>query len=163
MNTFWVRIVTLGVVVLGLVILVNVFSSSEPKPEPKTIYDVWDEDDKRMQAPPGTEEQDDPATTAEPDNSATVKPVKPVEPPLQFKELSLEDEIQAQKLFEMVRFSRKSGRIPVMTQKRTVDYCREIIEKWPESEYAYKARRELRSLPQRILDMYNVTDEEMGR
>jgi len=162
MNTFWVRIVTLGVVVLGLVVLVNVFSSSEPEPKPKTIYDVWEEDDKRMQSPPGTEEPDRPTTTTESDKP-TAGRVEPTDPPLQFKELSLEDEIQAQKLFEMVKFSRKSGRLPVMTHKRTVEYCREIIKRWPESEYAYKARRELRSLPQRILDMYNVTDEEMGR
>ena len=49
----------------------------------------------------------------------------------------------------------------MMTPKMMVDYCREIIQKWPESEYAFQAKRMLADIPERYKKMYNVTDQEM--
>ena len=34
MNTFWLKIAGVAVAVLGVIILINVFSSSEPEPQP---------------------------------------------------------------------------------------------------------------------------------
>lgn len=106
------------------------------------------------------EEQTEPETV----NGAV--PGRPTEaagpqPKPQFKELSIEDEVQAQKLFEMAMFHRKSGRLPVMSYKKMVGYCREIIERWPDSEYAFKAKRMLADIPERYRKMYDITEEEI--
>ena len=154
MNTFWLKMAVLAVVVVGLIILVNVFypSESEPKSEPKTVYDVWERDDERLRAEPEAEQP--------PETEQQV--VKQVEQQPPFKELSLEDEVRAKQLFEWALNQRKMGRLPVMGYKNMVDACREIIEKYPDSEYAFKARRMLRDIPERYRERYNITDEEMG-
>jgi len=35
MNTFWLKIAGIAVAVLGVIILINVFSSTEPQPQPE--------------------------------------------------------------------------------------------------------------------------------
>ena len=162
MNTFWLKIAGFAVVVVGLIVLVKVFSSSdlEVKTE-KTVYDVWEQDDKRLRAEPQAEPTETakqaPVTKQIPEAKPAVEPTKP-----KFKELSPEDEVRAQKLFEMALFHRKSGRLPGLQFKKMVDYCREIIEKYPDSVYAFRARRMLRDIPRRYRERYNITDEEMG-
>ena len=158
MNTFWLKIAALAVVVVGLIILVSVFSGSgEPKPKPKTFYDVIEQDDRRLRAEPEPEVEQTP--TVKKINKS--EPDKP-KPKPQFKELTPEDQMQAEKLFEMALTHRKMGRLPGMTFKKMVDYCRQIIERWPDSVYAFKARRMLRDIPQRHRELYKITDEEMG-
>jgi outer membrane protein assembly factor BamD (BamD/ComL family) len=48
-----------------------------------------------------------------------------------------------------------------MTPKLMVDYCRQIIERWPKSVYAFQAKRMLADIPERYKKMYNVTEKEM--
>jgi len=161
MDKFWLKIAGFAVVVLGLIILVKVFSPSEtePKPKPKTVYDVWKQDDERLRAEP---EFNEPPETDQPPESEPVVVQKP-KPKLQFKELDLEDEVQAGKLFNLAIQERKMGRLPgiKLGYKNMVDHCREIIQRWPDSEYAFKARRMIRDIPQRYRKRYNITDEEI--
>lgn len=163
MNTFWLKIAGFVIVVIGLVILVNKFSSSEsePKPKPKTFYDVIAEDDKRLRAdiePSQTLKTEPTAPTTQPPKAEpAVKAVKP-----QPEEMTLEDKVQAERLFEMALMQRKMGRLPGIGYKQMVDCCREIIEKYPQSPYAPKASRMLRDIPERYRKQYNITDEEMG-
>ena len=161
MDKFWFKIAGFAVVVLGLIILVKVFSpsKSEPKDKPKTVYDMWEQDDERLRAEP---EFNEPPETDQPPESEPVVVQKP-KPKLQFKELSLEDEVQAGKLFNLAVQERKMGRLPgiKLGYKNMVDHCREIIQRWPDSEYAFKARRMLRDIPQRYRKRYNITDEEI--
>jgi len=161
MDKFWLKIAGFAVVVLGLIILVKVFSpsKSEPKDKPKTVYDVWKQDDERLRAEP---EFNEPPETDQPPESEPVVVQKP-KPKLQFKELSLEDEVQAGKLFNLAIQERKMGRLPgiKLGYKNMVDHCREIIQRWPDSEYAFKARRMIRDIPQRYRKRYNITDEEI--
>jgi hypothetical protein len=89
-------------------------------------------------------------------------PIKAITEPLpEFKELEPEDEVRASQLFEMAMAERKRGRLPMMGFKNMVDYCREIIKNYPESEYAYKARRMLGDIPQRFRERYNITEAEI--
>ena len=161
MDKFWLKIAGFAVVVLGLIILVKIFSTSEtePKPKPKTVYDVWKQDDERLRAEP---EFNEPPETDQPPESEPVVVQKP-KPKLQFKELDLEDEVQAGKLFNLAIQERKMGRLPgiKLGYKNMVDHCREIIQRWPDSEYAFKARRMIRDIPQRYRKRYNITDEEI--
>jgi outer membrane protein assembly factor BamD (BamD/ComL family) len=42
-----------------------------------------------------------------------------------------------------------------------VQNCRQIIKRWPDSQYAYQAKRMLADLPPRYQTRYKVTKEEM--
>lgn len=144
MNTFWLKILLVIVAIVGLFVLANVFLPAEkaeqvqpPQPEQKTFYTATEQDDKRLRAEPNTDDLE-----------------------IQYQELSLEDEVQADKLFEMALFHRKSGRLPVMGYKQMVDYCRQIIEKYPDSVYAFKAKRMLSDIPETYRKRYKITSEE---
>ena len=152
MNTFWLKAAAGVVAVVGLIMLVNVFksSSSQQKPkttevEPNTYSDIVAQDDKRLRAEPKTSERYEP-------NIAD------------FKELSDEERVDAEKLFEMALFHRKEGRLPGMSSgyKLMVDYCRQIIQKYPDTEYGFKARRMLGDMPARFRQQYNITEEEIN-
>ena len=97
-----------------------------------------------------------PNTTVPPQQTQQVRMPKP-----QFEKLSVEDDFQAQKLWAWVENQRKMGRLPVITFGQMVKTCREIISRWPRSEYAFKAKRALGQIPERHRKMYNVTDEEI--
>ncbi len=161
MDRFWLKMAGFAVVVLVLVVLVKVFSTSEtePKTKPKTVYEVWEQDDERLRAEP---EFNKPPETDKLPKTEQVVAQKP-EPKPQFKELSFEDEFQAGKLFNLAVQERKMGRLPgiKLGYKNMVDHCREIIRRWPDSEYAFKARRMIRDIPQRYRKRYNITDEEI--
>ena len=152
MSTFWLKMAGVVIVILGVIVLVSVFSSSEPEREhkPKTFYEQIEKDDEKLRADP---ELKRPLVRKQ--GSETDKPVKP-----QFEKLSLEDELQAQKLYEWALSQRKMGRLPVLGYKKMVDACREIIERWPNSEYAFKAKRMLADIPERYRRRYDITDEE---
>ena len=159
MNTFWLKIAGLAVLVVGVIILITVFTSgtdSEPKEPQKTVYDQWEEDDKRLRAEP--QYQEPPATAPLVQQTTPVAPPKP-----EFKKLNEIEEIQAQKLFEAAMTARKMGRLPGIRlgYKNMVDHCREIIRRWPDSEYAFNAKRLLADIPERYHKMYNITKEEI--
>ncbi len=176
MNAFWLKMAGLALLAVGVIVLVTVLTGpkTETKPEPteKTIYDQWQQDEERLSAAPQyrqpTAPQQRPQTSTsshivQPGNlRQSPQPGPPTEPPKpQFKKLSPEDEIQAQRLWEWVKNQRKMGRLPVLGYKQMVDTCREIIRKWPQSQYAFYAKRALADLPPRYRKMYNVTDEEI--
>ena len=159
MNTFWLKIAGVAVLVVGVIILITVFTSgtdSEPKEPQKTVYDQWEEDDKRLRAEPQYKEP--PATAPSVQQTTPVAPPKP-----EFKKLNEIEEIQAQRLFEAAMTARKMGRLPGIRlgYKNMVDHCREIIRRWPDSEYAFNAKRLLADIPERYHKMYNITKEEI--
>jgi len=158
MNTFWLKIAGAAVVVVGVIILVKaLLPKSEPEPQ-KTVYDVWEKDDKRLRAEPQPKEPPPTTSVVQPrNNTQAVEPPKP-----QFKELSEEEKVEAERLLEMALTERKMARLPGMTPKRMVDYCRQIIQKWPGSEYAFKAKRMLADIPERYREMYHITKEEIN-
>lgn len=154
MNTVWLKIAALAVVIIGLIITVNYFKSSGPKsgssllPPQKSYQDVIAEDDKRLR--PKEDEQ----------SGQAVQPGKPAEP--NYRKLDEEQKIEAERLFEMALTQRKMARLPGMSYKQMVDYCRELIEKFPDTVYAAKAREMLGEVPERKRQLYNITDEEIN-
>ena len=157
MDKFWIKIMVFAAVIFGLIILVKVFSRFEPEPKPqsKTFYDVIEEDDERLRAEPEPEQAVEPKQAAKAEEA--VEEVKP-----QFKELGEIDKVNAARLFESALRERKMGRLPGFTYKKMVDYCREIIEKYPDSVYAFKAKRMLSDIPERYRERYNITEEEIN-
>lgn len=160
MDTIWLKIVAFAILVVGAIILIGFLTSGTKEPE-KTIYDQWEEDDKKLTAEPQFKEPPapQPAPSQPTDQTATTQPVEPPMP--QFEELEIEDEIEAQKLWSWVENQRKMGRLPVMGYGQMVKSCREIIQRWPRSKYAFFAKRALADLPERYREMYNITDEEI--
>ena len=175
MNTFWLKVAGAAVLVVAVVVGFNVLKSgsgSKTK-EPETSY--WDQvakDDAKLRADAqykGPPEGNQPARpgnqmpVAQPNTQSQVtQQTDKVEPPKpEFKKLSFEEEFEAQKLFEMALAQRKMGRLPVMSYGLMVRYCREIIQRWPDSEYAFKAKRMLTDIPERYHKQYNITPEEI--
>jgi len=165
MNTFWLKIAALAVVVVGLIVLVNALLSSEsrPKKEPKTIYDQWEQDDERLRADPQLKKSSKTDVSVQPNNQdPIVEQPKSVEPPKpQFRELSEIERIDAEKLFNNAIQFRKIGRLPGPRYKTRVDWCRQRIQKYPGSEYAFKAKRMIADIPEHYRERYKITDEEI--
>ena len=155
MNPFWVKLAGVVVLVVAAVVVVGRFVGSKEGEEPKrekTIHEVWQADEERLRA--------EPVAPAEPsggqEGTAAQQPK-----PLKFKELTEEQEVHAEQLFELALAQRKMGRLPMVNYKLMVQYCRQIIELYPGSEYAYKAKRMLADLPERERERYDITDEEI--
>lgn len=163
MNTFWLKIAGVVVLVVVAIVVIATFTGkSEPKKPLKTVYDQWDEDEKELTAEPQFKEPPmQQQTTQQPPQKKVMKPVEPVAKP-QFKELSTEERVEAEQKWQWALNQRKMGRLPgvKLGYKNMVDTCREIIQRWPESEYAFYAKRALADLPERYKKMYNITDEE---
>jgi type IV secretory pathway VirB10-like protein len=164
MNTFWLKIAVLAVVIVALIVLVSIYwpAESEPKPKPKTFYDVIEEDDRRLRAepqPPEPSEMERPAPSEPQEQPVAKQPAEPPKPV--FKELSEVEKIEAERLFEFAIQQRKIGRLPATGYKPMVDACREIMQKFPGSEFDYKARRMLADIPERYRQRYNITKEEI--
>ena len=81
--------------------------------------------------------------------------------PKQVQDLDIQA-IEAERLYQFAetqfRISQKTG----MSYKNAIEMCRDIIKRFPKTEYAGKARELLRKIPERHRKMWNVTDEEMG-
>lgn len=164
MNTIWLKIAAVAVVLVAVLIVGSRFMSDEPAvapslapdeaDRPRTVYDSFERDDREF----GVDGQaaEEPAEQTAPVEEVPAE--QTAEPT--FEELSVEEEVQAQRLHSMALEERKRSRLPMMTPKLMVDYCREIIERWPDSEYAFQAKRMLADIPERYKDMYNVTDQE---
>lgn len=136
------------------------------KREEKTYQDVIEEDDRRLRAEPGAEKQSEIEQEAEDVEEGTEEAAQvetKTEPKkLEFVELAIEEQVQAEQLFEMALFFRKQGRLPGMrSYKKMIDTCRRIIKEFPGSTFSYKAKRMLGDLRPRDRKRYGVTDEEI--
>jgi hypothetical protein len=174
MNTFWLKVAALAVVVVVVIVLIGVFSSSErsrpaaesanePEAKPKTFYDQVEKDREKFLAEPQpvkeqVREQNQPA-----DNQTPAEPVRPAVKPAQlyFRPLSEIDKIEAERLLNVAVPGRSIGRLPMTGYKLMVDTCRQIISKWPDSWYAYRAKQMLIDMPTRFRERYKITKEEL--
>ena len=169
MNTFWLKIAGLAVLVVGVIFLISVFSSktdSEPKEPQKTIYDQAEEDKQRFLAEPkevdsAVQDQTTESKTVAERTQPAIEPPKPIPPVrLYFKELGEIDKIEAERLLGVAVPGRSIGRLPMTGFKLMVDSCRQIIRRWPDSYYAYQAQRMLADMPERYQQRYRVTEQE---
>jgi hypothetical protein len=85
------------------------------------------------------------------------------QPAQPYKELSEEDKIQAEQKLAYARdLYMKLGKKPGLNYREGVKLCREIMQKYPGSEYAGQAQQLLRQVPERERPQYGITDEELG-
>jgi len=175
-NTFWLKIAGAAVGVVVVIVLISVFTGggdqSQPAEPEKGFYDQVEKDKEKFLTAPQPVEPSKQEVTLEPNvppaekNIAEpVQPTVPVpEPPkpttLYFKELSEIDDIEAQRLLNATVPGRSMGRLQIGF-KLMVDNCRRIIQKWPDSWYAYKAHLMLADIPPRYQKRYSITEQEM--
>jgi len=171
MNTFWLKVVGAVIVVVGIIVLISMFTSNgtqEPEQPKKTFYDQAEEDKQRFLTEPkavdsgGQDQATENRTVAEHVQPA-IEPPKPTRPiQLYFKELGEIDKIEAERLLKVAVPGFSIGRLPMTGYKQlNVDLCRRIIRRWPDSYYAYQAKRMLANLPPRYQTRYKITKEEM--
>jgi Sec-independent protein translocase protein TatA len=190
MNTFWLKIAGVAIVVVVVIVLIGVLSSSErsrPAAEsagesgtkPKTFYDQVEKDRERFLVEPRPLEEIAEEPAKEPaeqpikqqvqeQNQPAVSqtPPQPVQPPvkptqLYFAPLSEIDKIEAERLLNVAVPGRSIGRLPMTGFKLMVDCCRQIIRRWPDSWYAYRAKQLLIDMPERFRQRYKITKEEL--
>jgi len=178
MNTFWLKIAAFAVVIVVGIVVVAMFlpgGPKEPPPPEKTFYDQAEQDKKKFLAepkavdspPPQAAPQQSPAAQqpqAAPEQTQPVaEPPKPAGPvTLYFKELSETDSIEAERLLNVAVPARSIGRLPMTGFKLMVDSCRQIIQRWPDSWYAFRAKQMLADMPERYRRNYNITEEELN-
>ena len=89
---------------------------------------------------------------------------KPGEP-ARFRELSPQERAKAASLWGKAQAARKSMNMPWfgdLAKKNMVDHCRQLIKRFPDSEYAYKAKQALGKLSVKDRRRYGVTDQEIS-
>lgn len=168
MGNIWARIAAGTAVILVIIIGLSFIpaggeqNSEEPEPKKeetedrqKTYQDVIEEDDKRLRAEPQPEQKKSSQQTESGESTQQQEP-------RQFVKLRPEEETQARRLYEHAINQRKMARLPGTGYGHMVDYCRKIIEKFPGSKYAYKARRMLGEVPERYRSRYDITEEEIS-
>jgi hypothetical protein len=172
MDTFWLKIVGFAVLVVGVIVLIGFLTSGTKEPE-KTFYDQVEEDKQKFLAEPQPLEVQEKTQVPEQKQDAEIKEVAEPVPPAQkqveqpkptvlyFKPLSEIEQVEAEKLLNVAVPGRSIGRLPMTGFSLMVPNCRQIIKRWPESRYAYQAKRLLADLPPRYQTRYRVTKEEI--
>jgi hypothetical protein len=159
MNTFWLKLAAVVVLIVVVIVVISRFTGSKQgqqeqlAKQEKTVGDVWREDEKRLRAEPNVS----PASGIEQVTSA--RPTE--EPATKFRQLTEEEQAGAEQLFEMAIAQRKMARLPGMSYGQMVNYCRQIIERYPGSEFEYKARRMLGEVPREQWERYRITKQEI--
>ena len=174
MNTFWLKIAGAAVVIVIIFVLITMFTSngtpeSEKPEQPQMTFDEQVQKDREkfsnLPQPLDSQEQNQSPVNTPVNQPAQQIPEKskPIEPVvLYFKPIGELEEIEAERLLNAAVPGRSIGRLPMTGFKMMVDTCRQIIKKWPDSKYAYNARRLLADMPERYQQRYNVTQEEMN-
>ena len=182
MNTFWLKVAAGIVGIVVIVVIIGMFTSnvSPPPEEPdKTFYDQAREDKEKFLAEPKAVESPDQQQVPEQnqvieakapaeETVAETKPQqlapKPAAPPkpktLYFKPLSEIDQIEAERLLNVAAPGRSLGRLRT-GYKLMMDTSRQIINKWPDSWYAYRAKQMIIDMPERYRERYKVTEDEL--
>lgn len=168
MNTFWLKIAGAAIGVVVIIILISILTSGgtkEPEPQQpqKTFYDQAEEDKQRFLAEPQALDSQEQRPTETKTATQQVQPIQ--EPPesvtLYFKELNEIEKIEAERLLNVAVPGRSIGRLPMTGYNLMIDSCRQIIRRWPDSWYAYRAKQMLADIPDRYQQQYNITKEEM--
>lgn len=192
MNTVWLKIAAIAVVLVVALVVGSRFMSDKsdstpppPKEEPKTVYDMAERDKQFLEEPKAAEEAAEvqsPAPQSEPAESAPVAQ-QPAQQPsaeptqqtsgivlpsqitqattMYFKPMSEIDDIEAQRIMPVATAGRSIGRLPVTHFNLMVQGCRQILDKWPDSWYAFRAKQMLEEMPERFWRNYKVTEAEL--
>jgi len=172
MNTFWLKVAGVGVLAVVVLIVAGQFTGGDKQeavPDESArsgsanVYEQDEKDHERLNAPIEVV----PNETAPVQAEAIVEPVQSVPEPIpvpEFANLTTDQQVAADKLWQMAETQFKLGRKPMMTFGLCVKYSRQIIQQFPGSEYAIKAKRVLNEIVEmrdQYKEQYHITDEEL--
>jgi hypothetical protein len=174
MNTFWLKIAALAIAVVAGIIVIGSFTGgdSDPKEPETTFYDKAEEDRRRFLAEPQRLQarETEPVAQQGPTavDSQAVVPVpptpRPVEPPkptiVYCRDLSEIGKIEAERLLNAAAPARSLGRLQIGFNLM-MQNCRQILRRWPDSWYAYRAKQMIADMPERFRQRYKVTQDEL--
>lgn len=180
-------VVVLVIVVLGR-FTGNKPESGPPEKE-KTFYDMADRDKQFEKAPKPAEPAPEPAqqqppAEAQPQTPAEQPAQQPTEPAQQpqpaaqapgvilpsaitkpttlyFIPLDEAEDVAAQQLLPWATANRSIGRLPLMQYGPMVKACRDIMQRWPDSWYAFRAKQMLEDIYELHGAQYKITPQEM--
>ncbi|MHC4637779.1 MAG: tetratricopeptide repeat protein [Planctomycetota bacterium] len=160
MSKFWIKIIILVVIIAGLAVFLKFYSGSESSQEQVESSEGVGTVDKTGEGQ--VPKREDVLAEYRKERDLAVTRAQPVEtPPRQVQDLDIQA-IEAERLYQFAETQFRIGQKTGMSYKNAIEMCREIIKKFPKTEYAGKARELLRKVPERHRKMWNVTDEEMG-
>ena len=171
MDTFWLKIVGFALLVVVVIVVIGYLASGTKEPE-KTFYDQVEDDRQKFLAEPKPLEEQEQTQVPEQkqvvESKEVAEPVLPVqkqaEKPkptvLYFKPLSEIEQIEAQRLLNAAVPARSLGRLQIGFNLM-MQNCRQILQRWPDSSYAYRAKKMIVDMPERFRDRYKVTKEEL--
>jgi len=174
MNTFWLKIAALAIAVVAGIIVIGSFTGgdSEPKEPETTFYDKAEEDRQRFLAEPQGLQAKETESVAQQGPAAvesqavvpvppTPRPVEPPKPTIVYcKDLSEIDKIEAERLLNAAVPARSLGRLQIGFNLM-MQNCRQILGRWPDSWYAYRAKQMIADMPERFRQRYKVTQNEL--
>lgn len=189
MNSIWVKIAGAAVVAVVVIVILGRLGGDKPQPAPaekdKTFYDMADRDKQFGEEPkpapePAPEQTQPPAAEPQtPSEQPAGQPSEPVQPPaaqapgvvlpssitqpttLHFIPLDETEDIAAQQLMPWAVTGRSLGRLPMMQYGPMVKACRDILQRWPDSWYAFRAKQMLEEISERFGEQYRITPQEM--
>jgi len=180
-DSIWVKIAGAAVVVVLVIIVLGRFTGSTSEPSPaendKTFYDMADRDKQFGQAPKPAEPVPEPVQQPagevqvqtpgqEPQPTVSVAGVvlpssitRPTT--LHFIPLDETEDVAAQQLLPWAVAGRSIGRLPMMQYGPMVKACRDILQRWPDSWYAFRAKQMLEEISERHGAQYNIMPQEL--
>jgi hypothetical protein len=165
MNTFWLKVAGIAVGIVVVIVIVSAImpsGDSPPKPPQKNFYEASEERSKKYLTEPKQVEPTDTPTNASDDQpSQTNDATSTKEVTLYFSQLSEIDDIEAQRLLNVAVPGFNIGTLPGAGYNLAVETCRQILERWPDSWYAYRAKQMMGDMPERFRKRYGITKEEM--
>ena len=176
MSSFWPKIITLAIIVAVLVAVVKFLPESKKEEPQPSLSETFRKDDERLRAKPEPVEQPQQESQVQPEEQPEQQPQQveapesildePAQPeqvegqPEPLRQLSEIENIEAERLFEQAETFRKTARVQTGF-KPMVDICRQIMAKFPGTEWDIKARRLLNEIPERYYERYKITEEEL--
>ncbi len=174
MNTFWLKIAALAIAVVAGIIVIGSLTGgdSQPKEPETTFYDKVEEDKLRFLTKPEALQAQETEPVAEQGPAAeesqvvefvppTPRPVEPPKPTIVYcRDLSEMDTIEAERLLNAAVPARSLGRLQIGFNLM-MQNCRQILRRWPDSWYAYNAKKMIIDMPERFRGRYKVTEDEL--
>jgi hypothetical protein len=187
MNNFWLKVAGVMVAVVVIIIIVGTFMSgdssepTEPDDGPTTFDEVVERDKHLLDMP--TPAEAGPGITEQPENhlpiteSQTPQPEVVTEPEpakkyilpssitekttLYFVPMEDFEVARAEQLMNVAGPGFSIGRLPMTSYTLAIEGCRQVLDQWPDSKYAFMAKRMMEQIPERYWDLYDITEEKL--
>ena len=182
MNTSLLKIVSGAIVILIIIVLVTMYMPSGNKESqnqpnepngPTTFYDQAKKDRENFSVPPEQINTENTASGSQNPNETSIQTpafieVQPAQPQPASNEITIYvkktndiETVDAEKEINVAVPMFSIGRLPGTSYKTAIESIRRILNQWPDSIYAYQAKRLLAKVPERYHDQYHITAEEM--